>query len=237
VSLPGVLAGGVGVTTDSYVIGADANFRHALACGCDYRLDSLVGYRFLGLNERLSVRERLIATDPAAPVPAGTLLEVFDSFKTANQFHGGQIGLAGERRFGRLFVDAYGKVAFGVTYSTITIDGATRITPPGGAPVTAPGGLLAQRTNIGRYSRDEFAVLPEGGLRLGYALTQNVRLFGGYNFLYLSSVARPGSQIDLAVNPTQLPPGRLAGQPRPAFADGHDDVWVQGVSGGIEFRY
>ncbi len=34
-------------------------------------------------------------------------------------------------------------------------------------------GLLAQRTNIGTYDRDQFTMVPEFGLTLGYQLTSD----------------------------------------------------------------
>ena len=49
-------------------------------------------------------------------------------------------------------------------------------------------------------ARDRFAVLPEFGFDVGYQLTSRWRSFIGYNFLYISDVARPGNQIDGGVN-------------------------------------
>jgi hypothetical protein len=64
-----------------------------------------------------------------------------------------------------------------------------------------------------------------------------VRLFSGYDLLYWSRVARPGEQIDLAVNPTQLPPGTLAGVARPIPTGRDTDLLLQGLTSGIELRW
>src|SRR5205085_3026875 len=132
-------------------------------------------------------------------VPAGTLFVVQDRFESKNEFNGGQIGLAGEYRSGAWSVDARGLVALGNTHSEVTIAGATQITVPGGVPTTRPGGLLALPTNIGHYSSDRFAVVPEASVVLGYQFTDGLRAFVGYTFLYWSDVRRAGDQIDLVV--------------------------------------
>src|SRR5204862_492234 len=77
----------------------------------------------------------------------------------------------------------------------------------------AQGGLLALPSNIGRYSRDRFAVLPEASINLGYQVTPWLRATAGYTFLYCSNVVRPGDQVNLAVNPTQLPSNLTAPAP------------------------
>ncbi len=61
----------------------------------------------------------------------------------------------------------------------------------------------------------------------------------GYDFLYWSSVARPGDQIDRTVNSTQIAPrtGPFTGPARPAFEFKNTDYWAHGVNFGVEFRY
>jgi hypothetical protein len=101
----------------------------------------------------------------------------------------------------------------------------------------APGGFLALPTNMGHFDRDHFAVVPEFGLHFGYQVTDHVRAFAGYTFLYWDNVVRPGNQIDLTVNPSQVPPHTLVGAPRPAFAFQGSDFWAQGLDFGLEFRF
>ena len=164
-----------------------------------------------------------------------------DSFRTRNQFYGGQVGLQYEIRKGRWYVDALGKVALGSTHQTVTIDGSTTFIPANSTAIVQPGGLLAQRTNIGHYSQNRFSVVPEVGLKLGYQLKPALRIFIGYNFLYWNNVVRPGDQIDRMVNTSQLPsifgPGQLVGPARPNFSFRQTDFWTHGVSFGLEWRF
>jgi len=46
-------------------------------------------------------------------------------------------------------------------------------------------------------------------------------------------VARPGDQIDLDVNLSQLKPSGLVGPARPEFHWVGSDVWIQGLSAGL----
>jgi hypothetical protein len=61
--------------------------------------------------------------------------------------------------------------------------------------VSLLGGNFASQ-QIGRYAADRFALAPEAQLNVGYQFLPGLRGQVGYNFLYLTSVARPGNQID-----------------------------------------
>lgn len=240
VCFPELLNGGLVVNSESSFTGFDLNYRRNLCCDCCYRADWLLGFRYLRLDDELSVAEDLtvIGQNPnGSALPIGTRIAVNDFFQTRNEFWGPQIGLAGERRFGAAFVSWRGLIAFGTTHKEVTINGNTTITQPGGAAQTYQGGLYALPTNIGRYVKNDFAVVPEIGLNAGFQVSCNVRVYVGYSLLYWSNVTRPGDVIDLVVNPTQLPPGTLNGPARPAFGWRDSDFWAQGVNFGAELRY
>ena len=99
------------------------------------------------------------------------------------------------------------------------------------------GGLLAQPSNMGDYGRDFFSVVPQLELKLAFTITANLRATVGYDAIYWSHVVRPGQQIDLSVNPTQMFGGRLVGTngPTPTFHE--TDIFIQGVSTGLEYRF
>jgi hypothetical protein len=193
----------------------------------------LGGYRFLGMNEELGIGETEIAVSSATGVPPGTRIDLGEHFETHNNFHGGELGLDAEFRHCCWYVDLLAKVALGGNRETVEINGNTTVA----GHLTQPGGFLALPTNIGTFHRDRFAVVPEIGVRFGYQVTDHMRAFLGYTFLYWDNVVRPGNQVDLTVNPSQLPPGKLVGPARPAFAFQDSDFWAQGLDFGVEFRY
>lgn len=196
------------------------------------RLDLLLGYRFLRLDESLHMREQLtsqLVNDP------GTF-DITDSFVTQNQFHGGEIGLSRTESYRRWTLDALFKVAFGNVREMVSINGST-IIDDGTGPQTFTGGLLAQRTNIGNYSRDRFALIPELGVTLGYQLTPRWQANFGYTLIYWDRVVRPGEQIDRTVNPNLLAPEVVpfSGPLRPEFSFKENSFWAQGMSFGLTY--
>lgn len=238
VSFPGIVGGSINIDTTNRVIGGSVSFLNNLCCGPCSRTDLILGYRYLNVSDTVTITENLEAL-PGSSVPAGTQLRIRDQFKTSNNFHGGVIGFATEEARGHFFIGLRATVALGDNYQTTEINGyTTTITPGATTPTTLPGGLLAQTTNIGRYTSHNFAVMPEIGLKFGVQLTPNARLYGGYNFLYLSNVARAGDQIDLRVNTSLLPPSSgLVGFPVPSYERKATDFWMQGVTFGAELRF
>ncbi len=241
----GGVAGAVGVSQTTRLWGSEANLRKKLfeACNaqddCHFRVDGIFGFRFVALDEMLQINESLTDLPPSIFDPTNPVhILVQDQFTTKNRFYGSQLGLDSELSWGRFFLNTKLKVALGWNEESVYINGQTLNTFASGSTLTS-GGLLAQGSNIGRYSRNRFTVVPEAGFTVGYNLTDWWRLSVGYNFLYINKVVRPGQQIDTTVNPTQLPNGGVAfsGPARPAFPFKETDYWAQGVTFGMEFRY
>ena len=246
ISFPGLVSGKVNVSDPSTgLLGAGALVRYNLCSSCcpcsSYRVDLLAGYRYLRLTDNLAINEDLVSTDPKNPngVPLGTALAISDQFCTSNDFHGFDLGVAGEIQRGRWVFGWLAQVALGATIEEVDINGNTRVTVPGAAPVNNVGGLLALQSNIGTYNRDRFAVVPELGLWVGYQITPRLRFITGYNFLFWSEVVRPGNQIDTTVNPNLLPPvnNPVAGPLRPAANIQGTSFWAQGITLGLQFNY
>lgn len=239
VAFPGLATGTLDVRQTSSLWGADVNLTKGLYCGCDRRLWGFAGFRYLNLHEDLTIRETLTA-GPNAPDPAGTQIVVQDRFDVRNQFYGGQVGMGAFRRWGRVSLDGRASVALGDTHQTLDINGYQVRTPPGGQPQVFTGGLLAAGPNLGQFTRDRFSVVPEVTLNVGYFLTQNVRVYAGYNFLYWSNVIRPGDQIDRVVDLTFVPNApqvAFSGQNRPQPTFRQTDFWAQGIQFGVELRW
>jgi len=232
VSFPGVLAGAVSADAESGKFWElDALCRWNCCRNCWGYLDVLAGYRCLQFSDRVRVTEQL--TPLATP---GSRIDLVDEFSAANRFQGGVVGLAAGYTDGIYFVELQSHLAIGETTRTVAINGATQIVTSTGT-TTAPGGLLALPTNIGTYRSSDWTVVPDLELTVGCWLTRCCRVMIGYSVLYWPQVARAGEQIDFTLNPTQLPPGTLAGPARPAFVLHRSDLWAQGFSIGVEFRY
>jgi hypothetical protein len=238
VAFPGLSTGALRVDTNSYLWGADVNLRGCVCRTCDARAEWFVGYRHLNLREDVTITE-FITAGANAPDPAGTSIRVQDRFATHNTFHGGQIGWAAGRKYGRFDVDTRVSVALGVTHQVLDIAGFQERTRPGQPRETFTGGLLAAGPNLGKFTRDRFSVVPEATLNVGYWVTPGFRAYVGYNYLFWSNVLRPGEQIDRTVDLTFVPnaPRVPFGQNRPLPAFKQADLWAQGLQFGLEARW
>jgi hypothetical protein len=246
VALPGFLTGTGSVNAPSQLWGVEANYKCKWWCGCDYQVNLLAGFRYLGLDESITIVETIQGNNNVAPPLSSpqAMATAFDRFATRNQFYGGQVGLEGRWCHDKWVIEARGKLALGGTHEEIVIDGGQSFTNPTSPPDPRVGGLLALNSNIGHHSRNSFSVVPELGLNVGYQLYPNVRAYVGWNFLYWSDVVRPGEQIDTGLDIRRIPNfGQQAlnappiNQVRPTVPFRSTDFWAQGLVFGLEFTY
>jgi len=235
VSHPDFLNGSIAIDSTTNFQGAEVLLRKTLCQGYCNRLDFLVGYRFARLNDGLDIQQFSEWTRPYGDILAGTTKSLVDSFDTENQFHGGELGLSYRGRAGQWSLELLGKIGLGDNLSDLTIGGSTITTLPDGRSGTFVGGLLAQETNIGKYERNQFAVLPELGVTVGYNLTCQLRATLGYTFIYWNNVLRAGDQIDSSLS--QLPPEPPTGTHEPAALMKTTDFWAQGLRAGVDFCF
>jgi hypothetical protein len=161
-----------------------------------------------------------------ATAPPGSAIGVIDQFETRNQFNGGQIGAEFQYMWNRWLIGGMAKLAIGDMHEVVIINGITNVYPVNGTPVYLTGGNYAT-FQAGRYATDRFAMAPEGQLKIGYAFTPWISGQVGYNFLYLSSVARPGNQIDNTYD----------GVAHPGVPMASSTFWSQGLTVSLQFNF
>lgn len=199
------------------------------------RFDVLFGYRYANLRDSLVFAEDLRSLDVANP---GSF-QIRESFQTKNEFNGIELGMAYHGRWNRFTTELVAKVAAGNNKQTVQIDGYSDIVEAGFLE-RFPGGVLAQRTNIGEYKRNELAVLPQLTFNLGARVTRYVTLRAGYSLFYLSNVVRAGDQIDTDLNPNLFPPEQMPlvdSVLRPEFEFRETDFWAHGANFGADIRF
>jgi hypothetical protein len=230
----GTLDGSIDIRTTSNLQSAGALLRRLIWIDftMQRRLDLLLGYRFLRLDDSVTINDASTYIPSSGAVPQFDFASQ-DIFSSSNQFHGGEIGLKGQSQHGRLGIELIGKVAFGNNRQTTYINGWNSFN--GGAENV--GGLLAQPTNIGTHERNVFAILPEADVNLKWDITCNIRATLGYMFVYVNRVQRSGDAIDLNVNPTQINGGTLDGAAQPAFSSTDTTWWAHGATAGVEYRW
>ncbi len=243
IAFPGLVAGQITTAATTKVFGTEVNLRRALSGNGPVRLDGMIGYRFMRFDEGLGIQTVSSSTATGGSVPVGTTFNIRDNFGTQNMFNGLNLGLRWMYdRGGRWSFDAAPKVAVGAMQQQVSIQGNTVTTVPGYAPTHANGGILALPRdayggNIGTYSRNRFAAIPELQLNLHYQLRRNVRLNVGYTLLFLTDVVRPGSEIDPRVDTNRFPPVLPTTSAFPQFSWNQQSVWIQGINLGAEVRF
>ena len=241
VTYPGYAGGHIAVDIPSFLQSIEGNLTANLWHTEHVRVEALVGFRYLNLNEGVYLQQ--VSNVSLAPQFAGMFpydgntITISDRFDTRNSFYGGQVGLQTEFDYKRFSFTVVTKVALGDSHEQVSTDGSTNINTHPATLTNA--GMFAVGTNSGQFSRNRFAAVPELGLNLGFQLTNAIKVSAGYSFLYWSSVARPGDQIDTVVNPNLISnaSGPGAGPLRPAFLAHYGDFFAHGVNLSFEFRY
>ncbi len=206
--------------------GLELLMRRRVSDWCTGSFDFIAGWRYWRLDDDLIIGQDVDRlTTPQANI------QVTDRFLTENRFNGGEIGFVTETQWCRWSFGALLKVGIGTTDSRVTIAGTTVVDD-----VTDNYGLLALPSNIGVYSDDEFAMVPEFGLTVGYDLTCRLRATFGYTLIYWGGVARAADQVSLDLN---IPNDndRQVGLARPEFPFARTDFWAQGLNFGLEYRF
>ncbi len=253
VSYPGTLSGTVSVDANDHFNSAGVTLRKRCVapschdccpkdpcdgccqCGPQIGLDLLVGYRYYGLSDNITIRENLLAL--SAPI-TGTRIQVTDSFRAANEFHGVDIGLSADVVRGKWTLSLLLKAALGNNYQTVNISGQTIVTDAQSNSITYDAGVYATRTNIGTYHKNDFVIIPELGLQAAYDINCHWRVYASYNILYWASVMRSAAAIDLNVDPRNIPGGLDPSATHfPQFEWCGSNFWAQGLRAGLEFRF
>lgn len=262
VSAPG-LSGFVDIRTSSTLLGAEILHRHNLfrrndrcydpfpknvvvKTSCHHkpristRWDIVAGFRYLNYSDSVTIGEQLLVIN-FPPSQEGTEFDVFESFRAYNHFYGLAVAVDYSGQWRRWSFAARPQLNVGVLDRRVSIWGETTVTVPEPEPSVNRyvGGVLALESNIGDHRSSQFTIVPELDVQVGYAIHPRWRLLMGYSCLYLPGLFRAAEQIDPVVNLDLIPPVTdPASEPaRPAYFARRSDVWLQGVTAGIEYRW
>lgn len=258
VAYPGFVTGTVSVSGNDYFESVGMDLRYNLCCSCCgecgqetcdtgcgaeccdpcclyyCRTDLLVGYRHYLLGDNLTIHEDLTFL--------GSNSLITDSFSARNEFNGTEIGLNTELRRGRWSLGLLAKMAIGDNHETVKINGSTTFVN-GQGTINFPGvGIYAVNEpgtngNPPVHTLDQFVVIPNLGVEIGYQLTCRLRAFLGYNLIYWAPVMRAGDQIDRNINTNNWAPPQAPSSPFPQYLARQTNFWAQGINVGAEVRF
>jgi hypothetical protein len=235
--LPSFRTGSLDIRQTSRWLAGEAHVLLNAWCRDTVRGDWLVGFRYLDLEEHLEADE---AGDFELTAGGRRTFRVVlsDEFDARTRFYGGYLGLRAVWESQPWSLQVMGRLCLGVTQQQIGIVGVTAVQDVGPGVLFAPGGLVALASNAGLEDRDVFGVVPEGSVRLSYDLCSWLRLHASASALYWNRVLRVGDQLDLAIEPGQVP---LSAGPAPGLRPARNfrdsDFWLLGLGAGAELRY
>lgn len=190
------------------------------------------GFRTVNITENLNLNDAIYNTPG---LPANSVLNVQDRFSTKNNFYGFQMGARTHYLYGKIDLSGSAEMALGVNYQQIKINGETNIN---NRTVLQPIGLFAEPSNTGTFKQNQFAILPELKIKMGYHLTQYIQPFFTYNVMYMNNIIRASNEIDRNINLSQNPliggTGVLSGPAAPVRQFNNTSIWIQGVSIGLQ---
>jgi hypothetical protein len=239
VASPGISTGSIQAQNVSRLFGGEASFvlNNTGLLGGNGQL--LVGFRYAGFEDTFDF---VTNQTPLPILAAGPLTDTTnDHFGATNSFYGGQIGWRGEWCYGKFSARLQAKVALGFDHEVLTVGGTMTQSAPGLLPVTIRGGFFGGLGNIGQYVKDEFAVIPEGDVKVCYHFNKHWSVNFGYSFLYWNEVMRGIDQLNRQIDPRAVfvlggnPPVITPGQPAIPFHE--TSIWAQGLSAGLEWRF
>ena len=223
------LNGSVDISTHNRIWGLDLYARYRFFRTPCFKFDLLAGFEFNKIIDNLEINS----------LTTSALLEteaVMDHFGCENLFYGGLAGLTAEWRSKNWAIRVLGKVGIGNMHKEIDIFGSSSSITLGGPAIFNDFGLLAQPSNSGHFTINKFEVIPQINANIQLRVWGHMWLSAGYTFMYWHSLALAGEQVDLNINPTQVP-GPPIGLVSPIFSDAETSYWIQGFTAGIYVCY
>lgn len=236
-TFPGEREGSQNIRYDGEIDGWELLLRRIATTGCNYRVDYLIGYRHLSVDEGLTMNATTTVLPGSPNGIEGQTVSLRDSIRTENKFNGVDIGLTGQSTEGCWTLDFLAKIALGQMDRQIDIQGNTLIVTPGLPDETLVGGVFSQESNIGTTKADDFAVIPEFNLNIGYAMTPSLDFTFGYTVIYMTDVVHPGNAMDRIVDPGLLSDSPPVASNNPAVRQDKREYWIQGLNFGLTGRF
>jgi hypothetical protein len=220
VTAPGT-PGSISERQTSQIWGYEVNGVLNWSQDCNRTTDLLAGFVYTDLHETLGVTSS--TTNRLTTV-------VDDAIGTRNQFYAPQVGTRTSWCFGQFSLTMVGMVAAGVNHESIDRAGNTTILG-GVAPVNTGTGFLVQASNRGRITTDNFCLATPSRITLDYHVTDGLTAYIGYDYIYLTTVVRPGNQVDAAFQTV----GNTVVRPVGGF--NRTDFWANSFIAGVSFKF
>lgn len=220
IAAPGFFTGRVEAVYASEFWGAEIGGLLRVVETPTFVLEQLYQFRFYTLDESVRTDDTSTALGGGVVAfnglafPAPATVSVTDYYSVTNHWYGGSAGLRLIWTPGRWEVRATGRLGVGTSQQTLTVAGGTELTTPAGTASTGPG-FYSSAVTRGRVTENRLSFAPDVQVRVGYRVTDWLMVTAGYQYLYISEVARAGDQIDRRLDPGRIPSSQNFGAAAP----------------------
>lgn len=243
---PGLFSGSVTTAYRSLFWGGEFGARVRVIETPTFSLEHLFHFRYYALEESFESEDQSSALAGGVVTFNGQAfgpparVRVNDFYSVQNRFYGGSAGLRMEWTPGRWEVRLDGRMGVGAMQQNITIEGTTRLESAGTTATVRPGFYTASARNE-KFTNYRFSLAPDVQARVGYRVTDWLTVHAGYQFLYITNVARPADQISRRLNPGQIPSSQTFGAAAPGLPPlpgvVSSDYWMHGLSAGLMLTF
>jgi hypothetical protein len=248
-------AGSIGLTTATSLYGGEVNLRGVGMKIGNFDFGTLAGVRYVMFKDEVSAFNNVRFFQPAGIPPTQAdataslsrdlTFTTVDRVRIWNNFVGPQVGFDMDAKFASFFINARLKGAVGPVFQTGKVSSSTTVVNndvgrPSPAGLASAGGLLSGPGDAGEHNRTRYGFVPEVNLKVGYQVLNGLRIYAGYDGIYLGHMARAGvSTTTNSLTTTVTTPGgtNMSGASQPAFRLAEQDAWVQGLSMGFELLF
>ena len=246
VSQTGLFDGSVSSRFSTFFWGAELGATVRVLETSSLSFDQLFHFRYYSLEESLGVSDRSRSIGGTvyfngAAQPLGTTVSVTDYFSAINRWYGGAAGIRVNWTSNRLAASLTGRLGVGAAQQNVTVDGNTTRTTAAGVSTSTNGGMFSAGQTLGNFAQYRLSLAPEVGVKVSYHVTDHIALTVGYQFLYITNLARPGQIINRNINPSILPSGQNFGTAGGPATPGLDvrstDFWMHSLAAGLMLTF
>lgn len=246
VTSPGLFNGSVTNSYRSLFWGAEVGTRLRVIETPTFSLEQLFHFRYYALEESFESADNSMALAGGVVTFNGQAfgppaeVRVNDFYSVQNRWYGGSAGLRVLWTPGRWELRLDGRLGVGTMQQNVTIEGTTTLANAGAEATVRPGFYTAAQTPI-KTTNYRFSLAPDVQARLGYRVTDWLMVTAGYQFIYMTDVARPSDLVVRRLNPGQIPSSQTFGaaapglQPLPSIVS--TDFWMHGLTAGLMITF
>lgn len=247
IASPGLFTGSVTTSYSTQFYGAEAGALLRVVETPTFSLEQLFHFRFYALDESVRSNDTstalgggVVAFNGAAFGPPATVT-TSDTFRVLNRWYGGSAGVRFNWTPGRWEVKLAGRLGVGAVEQNVDISGRTTLSNTAAGGGSIPLGFYSTSQPSGRATLYRLSFAPDVQLRVGYRVTDWLMLSAGYQYLYISDVARAADVVDRRLNTGRIPSGQNFGAAAPALPASPNvpfsDFHLHGLTAGLMITF